>query len=548
MHALNKDIKIHKIGIDLDNTIICYDLAFQLAARKFRLIDNHVVLPKESLRNQIRKRKNGEEQWQKLQGYVYGKGILNAEIFPGLYRFLWRCHKNKVKVEIVSHKTKYGHFDADKTSLRDASNNFLSDKNIINSSIRLINKITYTDSLKDKLNYIKRNNFDWFVDDLVEVADSILVDGQKSILFSPGNQINKLYGNISNSWEEIENLLFGSLTLDEIKLLSKLLLNGAHVKDVIQLRGRGNSSVYKVLTVKKPIFFKVYPQVGKHRRLESEVNSTSVLNNLGMNEIQKTIAFNKELNIAAYEWIDGDNPQIFDVSTIEKSLHFLQKLHDKRGNHLFDNFSMASDSCTSAYEIERQINQRLSQLNDVSDGSEILFNFLDNEFTPFLKQVIEWSKSQFLISENYYKPIEREEMTLSPSDFGFHNILVSKNGGLKFIDFEYFGWDDPVKLASDFSHHVAMNLTDSMERQWFQGVKDIYGDSILSRLKASWPLYGLNWCLIILNEFKSDVWVKRCLVNQEIKHNREDVLLDQLTKSRNKLKYISECYKDKEFW
>jgi hypothetical protein len=25
-------------------------------------------------------------------------------------------------------------------------------------------------------------------------------------------------------------------------------------------------------------------------------------------------------------------------------------------------------------------------------------------------------------------------------------------------------------------------------------------------------------------------------------------LLDQLTKSRNKLEYISECYIDKEFW
>ena len=32
------------------------------------------------------------------------------------------------------------------------------------------------------------------------------------------------------------------------------------------------------------------------------------------------------------------------------------------------------------------------------------------------------------------------------------------------------------------------------------------------------------------------------------KHNRRDILLDQLTKSRNKLEYISECYIDKEFW
>jgi len=162
--------------------------------------------------------------------------------------------------------------------------------------------------------------------------------------------------------------------------------------------------------------------------------------------------------------------------------------------------------------------------------------------------IILWSKSHFSIDGDYYESIGKQEMTLSPSDFGFHNILSSKDDGLKFIDFEYFGWDDPVKLISDFSHHAAMNLTNTMEQLWFQGVKDIYGDFILSRLKASWPLYGLNWCLIILNEFKSDVWSKRCLANQEIKHNRDDILLGQLTKSRNKLKHISECYKDKEFW
>jgi len=174
--------------------------------------------------------------------------------------------------------------------------------------------------------------------------------------------------------------------------------------------------------------------------------------------------------------------------------------------------------------------------------------FLNNEFNPLFDEIILWSKSYFSIDGDYYKSIGKQEMTLSPSDFGFHNILSSKDDGLKFIDFEYFGRDDPVKLISDFSHHAAMNLTSTMEQLWFQGVKDIYGGSILSRLKISWPLHGLNWCLIILNEFKSDVWSKRCLANQEIKHNREDILLGQLTKSRNKLKCISECYKNKEFW
>ncbi|MDP6771064.1 MAG: hypothetical protein QF704_10245, partial [Anaerolineales bacterium] len=76
-----------RIGIDLDNTIICYDMAFQLAAKKFKLVDDVTSLSKESIRNKIKRRENGEKQWQQIQGYVYGKGIKKAHLFPGVYRF-----------------------------------------------------------------------------------------------------------------------------------------------------------------------------------------------------------------------------------------------------------------------------------------------------------------------------------------------------------------------------------------------------------------------------------------------------------------------------
>ena len=545
---MNKDRKIHKIGIDLDNTIICYDTAFRLAAQKFGLIGNDTTLSKESLCNQIRRKENGEKQWQKLQGYVYGKGIENAQIYPGVHRFLWRCHQLGINVEIVSHKTKYGHFDKSKTLLRECANTFLGN-NFIGISFSVIHKITYTDNREDKLDYIRNNHFDLFIDDLVEVAESISTTDCQSILFSPGEVIGRLQDvKIMKSWIEIESFLFGNLTLPEVKSLAESVIEKGSVENIIQLKGRGNSSVYKVLTFDSPMFLKIYPQESGHNRINSEFDSTKILTKLGVSEIQSPIACNKELGVAIYEWIDVDNSYTYDVYAVESSLDFLRKLHGSRDNHVFDDFSMASDSCTSIYDIEKQIRRRLFQLNEVTTEFESLNIFLKNEFNPLFDAIILWSKSHFSIDGDYYESIGKQEMTLSPSDFGFHNILPSKDDGLKFIDFEYFGWDDPVKLISDFSHHAGMNLTKEMEDYWFSGVKSIYGEHILNRLQASWPLYGLNWCLIILNEFKVDVWNKRCLANQEKKHNRRDILLDQLTKSRNKLEYISECYIDKEFW
>ena len=50
---------------------------------------------------------------------------------------------------------------------------------------------------------------------------------------------------------------------------------------------------------------------------------------------------------------------------------------------------------------------------------------------------------------------------LSPSDFGLHNALRTKDGQLRFIDFEYFGWDDPVKLVSDTAIQPGSSLPHS---------------------------------------------------------------------------------------
>ena len=42
---------------------------------------------------------------------------------------------------------------------------------------------------------------------------------------------------------------------------------------------------------------------------------------------------------------------------------------------------------------------------------------------------------------------------LSPSDFGFHNALRRPDGTIVFVDFEYFGWDDPAKMMADAMLH-----------------------------------------------------------------------------------------------
>ena len=51
------------------------------------------------------------------------------------------------------------------------------------------------------------------------------------------------------------------------------------------------------------------------------------------------------------------------------------------------------------------------------------------------------------------------------------------------------------------------------------------------RLRAAWPLYGLRWTLIMLNEFCQDGWQKRVHAKEELRQNRKEVQLLQLRKA-----------------
>ena len=180
---MKKNIRQVRIGIDLDNTVISYDKAFQLGAALSGLVDKNCKLNKKAIRDFIRNGPDGETEWQKLQGYVYGEGIYEAVLFPGVYRFLWRCKQRKIDVEIVSHKTEFGNFDSKKISLRDSATNFLINHRLLGDKNSLIKKVTYKDTKTEKIDYIKENNFELFIDDLEEIIFSEEFKGQKGILF-----------------------------------------------------------------------------------------------------------------------------------------------------------------------------------------------------------------------------------------------------------------------------------------------------------------------------------------------------------------------------
>ena len=232
---------------------------------------------------------------------------------------------------------------------------------------------------------------------------------------------------------------------------------------------------------------------------------------------------------------------------IQQALDFLEQLHGLRNLPEFQNFQNASAAFLSGAGLEEQLKNRFQSLMLFAPQYPEMHAYLQYEVLPVIDKITSWARSTWRAMPGYYDALPRSQQTLSPSDFGFHNAIESGNGKLVFIDFEYFGWDDPVKLIVDFSFHPGMELDSTLKRKWIDGAVKIYGEEILERLQLAWPMIGLCWCMILLNEYRTDVWLRRCVANSEKSHHREAILAAQLKRSRDLLEMISDRYEQLPF-
>jgi hypothetical protein len=206
------EARLMRIGLDFDNTMIRYDEVFRQAAKERGLLPADFPGSKQQVRDAIRRLPEGELKWQALQGHVYGKGIQQAEMFPGLPEFLRRAHSHGDTVLVVSHKTEYGHFDPDKTNLRQAAMQWMEGQGFFTARgfSMMPGDIHFTSTRSEKLNRIAELKCDIFVDDLPEVlADPEFPDVVRRILFSDQSEnADGLPYAVCRDWPSIEEMVF----------------------------------------------------------------------------------------------------------------------------------------------------------------------------------------------------------------------------------------------------------------------------------------------------------------------------------------------------
>jgi len=319
------------------------------------------------------------------------------------------------------------------------------------------------------------------------------------------------------------------------KNIKNILLRN-NIKKIINSKrfyvGR-NNQVWLISTYKKKYIIKIYPFSKKNSksRLIKEVNFLNILEKNKLNSVPKILDINKKKNIAMYTFLPGKKIKKININYINQCADFITKINSLKITKKFKKFPYAADSCLSIKDHLFCVDRRIHQFNKLVPKT-----LLEKKVCSFLKHKIfpEWQKVRNEINLKFtnteiQEKIEKNQLIVSPSDFGFHNIIENKKK-LFFFDFEYAGWDDPAKLICDFICQPDFFLKKNYSTRFIKKISLILPKpyQTIRRTKEIIPVHRIKWCLVLLNEF--------------IKHNKtrrkhagyfsNKILLNQFKKSQ----------------
>jgi len=202
--------KIHAtIGIDLDNTIIDYELSIEALCRDqyptLSLAKNSKEELKSAITNSL-----GNKEWTRCQSLLYGRYIEFAELYSSSAKTIYSLQKSGWEVQIISHKTETS-ISSSRIPLREIAENWLLEKlsPVFQSKYELKSKIHFCNSIDEKINKILNLKCKAFVDDLHLVLSLLPKDISRYWIFQ--NQSDDKNGITAvENWEDLYRIVLKS--------------------------------------------------------------------------------------------------------------------------------------------------------------------------------------------------------------------------------------------------------------------------------------------------------------------------------------------------
>jgi hypothetical protein len=291
------------------------------------------------------------------------------------------------------------------------------------------------------------------------------------------------------------------------------------------ITGGGNNRGFRVTTSAGDSYFlKWYfrhPDDPRDR-LGTEFAFTQFCRRHGVDEVPQPYGRDEAAGLALYEFVEGRRLTAaeIDEAAVDAATKFFARVNEFRDRADAGKLPIASEACFSVQEHLDRIGARVERLVAAVDAPTADGTAADPAFQEFVREklVVGWEAIRRFV-ENYHdvnhlpiaEPLPAAERRLSPSDFGFQNVLKAPDGQLRFLDFEYAGWDDPAKTVCDFFCQVQVPVPPRFFERFCRAIggHGATAYKFVERCRRLLPAYRIKWCCIVLNVFLAEGSARR---------------------------------------
>jgi hypothetical protein len=179
-----------RIGLDFDNTIVCYNEAIVILAEKLFELPPDLLRTKLSVRNFLRAT-GREPEWSAFQGELYGPGMDHAQPFEGAIATMQDLVAMGHDLVIISHRSRRP-YAGEPHDLHLAARNWVTNRLQCEGLFERMGEksaVHFLETLEQKVAMVAELNCAVFLDDLPEVlaARGFPIDTYP-ILFTPSRE------------------------------------------------------------------------------------------------------------------------------------------------------------------------------------------------------------------------------------------------------------------------------------------------------------------------------------------------------------------------
>ena len=277
-------------------------------------------------------------------------------------------------------------------------------------------------------------------------------------------------------------------------------------------------------------------------RLGTEFAMLTFLRRHDVTCVPEPVALDREHRIGVYEFVAGTRVRPGEVAWPDalQLAELLARMWAVRGDPAAAQLPAASEAYFTVRAYVEAMERRLERMRAVlADGDPRARSFVEDEVAPAAARVRRFVEERSpLLGLDPERKLAPDERTLSPADFGFHNVLRRPDGRLAFLDFEYAGWDDPAVMLAQACIAPAVPLPLDARLPLLRHLLGRLGEGgdIAARLRVIYPLVALKWSMVALNRFLPVSRERRAFAG-----SRDAAGAAQITKSRRLVREVDEA-------